>query len=149
MVAQKLVSYYLDVKFESFGETISVTDPEEVFKMFDPRIWSKQDVMLEIAKYSRCLRCVSCGRFAQLKCSWCKCARYCGEACQDRYREQHKEQCQELKEATRRQQEFYSDMAKEHFPCPGGLSYTKHNHRVTKRFNQRVREVIEKDSSGN
>ena len=147
-IAQKLVSYYLDVKFESIDETFSETDPEEVLKMFDPRVWSKQDVMLEIAKHTACLKCIACGDFAKLKCSWCKCARYCGEACQASYREQHKEQCQELKEAARRQQEFYSHMAKEHFPCPGGLSFTKYNHRVTKRFNQLVRTISEQYSSG-
>ena len=147
-VTQKLVSYYLDVKFKSIDKRLCITDPEEVLKMFDPRVWSKQDVMAEIAKFRACLICIVCGNFATLKCSWCKYARYCGEACQDRNRKQHKEQCQELKEAARRQQEFYSHMAKEHFPCPGGLSFTKYNHRVTKRFNQLVRSVSEQYSSG-
>ena len=115
--------------------------------MFDPRVWSKQDVMLEVAKHTACLKCIACGDFAKLKCSWCKCARYCGESCQKEDREQHKEQCQEMKEAIRSEQEFYSDMAKKHFPCPGGLSFTKYNHRVFKRFNQLVREVNGQDST--
>ena len=75
--------------------------------------------------------------------------RYCKKACQDRNMDQHKEKCQELKEGSRRQQECYSHVAKEFFPCPGGLSFTKYNHRVTKRFNQLVREVIEQDLTEN
>ena len=54
-----------------------------------------------------------------------------------------------MKEAARREQEFYSDMAKKHFPCPGGISFTKYNHRVIKRFNQLVREVNEQHSTEN
>jgi hypothetical protein len=38
MVAQKLVSYYLDVKFENVDKTLSVTISEDILKMFDPRI---------------------------------------------------------------------------------------------------------------
>jgi hypothetical protein len=73
--------------------------------------------------------------------------RYCRKECQDRSSEQHKEKCQELKEVSRRQQECYSHVAKELFPCPGGLSFTKYNHRVTKRFHQLIREVSEQHSS--
>ena len=145
VIAHKLVSYYLN--FESIDKTVSVTDPKEILKMFDPCVWSKQDVMAEVAKYAEGLKCITCGDFAKLKCSWCKAARYCGEACQDRYREQHKEQCQEMKEAARRQQEYYCDMARRHFPCPGGISFAKYNHRVTKRFNQLVCEVVGQDST--
>ena len=36
MMAQKLVSYYLDVKFGSIDATLSVTDPEEVLKNVRP-----------------------------------------------------------------------------------------------------------------
>ena len=57
-----------------------------------------------------------------MKCSWSKGVRYCGKECQDRSSEQHKGKCQELKEISRRQQESYSHVAKELFPCPALLN---------------------------
>ena len=52
-----------------------------------------------VQKYWASHRCRNCGRSAQLKCTLCREARYCGEACQAAVRQEHREGCETSLEA--------------------------------------------------